>query len=147
MSRETKKEMISVSLFDQYKSHIGWLVAIFLFIYHYATIVELKDQSVRAYQKMVFSEIEQMKKIDDPRAYLKTCQPADKVVFLKTHKTGSETLAGILRKYALLNNMTSLLSCSTGGHLYHRGGKKHAPVNDDGTIQMMGYGQGVVVFF
>ena len=135
---------------EQYKSHCGWVFAAFLFIYHYATIVELKERSVLAYQKMVFTEIEQMKQLtrldlnkinksETEDYYRDHCQPVDKVVFLKTHKTGSETLAGILRKYSMLNNMSTLLSTNNGGHLYHSGKSKHAPIDD--TLLMEGYGQ------
>ena len=66
------------------------------------------------------------------------CQPANKVVFLKTHKTGSETMAGILRKFAILNQKSTLLSKKVSGHLYHEGEHKHAPVNE--KVKMLGYG-------
>ena len=56
--------------------------------------------------------------------YLEKCQKTEKIVFLKTHKTGSETMAGIFRKYALMNNVSTVLSSRTGGHLYGHG-KKH----------------------
>ena len=46
------------------------------------------------------------------------CQKSDKIVFLKTHKTGSETMAGIFRRYAIMNNVSTLLSTRFGGHLY-----------------------------
>ena len=73
----------------------------------------------------------------------KICEPVEKVVFLKTHKTGSETVAGILRRYALLNNLSTLLATANvnayGGHLYYHGTPdKYALVSD--RIKMTGYG-------
>jgi len=59
-----------------------------------------------------------------PVNYLDTCSKTEKIVFLKTHKTGSETMAGIFRKYALMNNVSTVLSNRQGGHLYGHG-KKH----------------------
>ena len=53
------------------------------------------------YQTTVFAEIDRMKKVEvklkNVQFYLEQCEPPEKVVFLKTHKTGSETLAGIIR--------------------------------------------------
>ena len=46
------------------------------------------------------------------------CIPTKKLVFLKTHKTGSETMAGIFRRYAIMNNVSTLMSTRFGGHLY-----------------------------
>ena len=72
-----------------------------------------------------------------------TCEPVQRIVFLKTHKTGSETIAGILRRYALLNGLSALLSTANinihGGHLYSKDGQnKYDPVNEG--IKMLGYG-------
>ena len=66
------------------------------------------------------------------------CQPVERIAFLKTHKTGSETMAGILRKFAILNQKSTLLSKKVSGHLYHKGEHKHAPINEN--IKMLGYG-------
>ena len=56
--------------------------------------------------------------------YLETCTESEKIVFLKTHKTGSETMAGIFRKYAIMNNVSTVLSTRPGGHLYGTGGQR-----------------------
>ena len=76
------------------------------------------------YQTTVFAEIDRMKKIEDKVAnassYIEQCKPPERVVFLKTHKTGSETLAGILRKFGILNNKSILLGIKSP-HLYYPG--------------------------
>jgi len=66
--------------------------------------------------------------------------PMTKVVFLKTHKTGSESVSGILRRYATLHNVSTLMSTNiNGGHLYHTGSDRFAPVNEH--VKMAGYGK------
>ena len=37
------------------------------------------------------------------------------MAFLKTYKTGSETISGILRRFALLRNLSSAISVGPGG--------------------------------
>ena len=67
--------------------------------------------------------------------YLETCTESEKIVFLKTHKTGSETMAGIFRKYAIMNNVSTILSTRTGGHLYGSGRRgelyQYSPLTPD----------------
>ena len=46
------------------------------------------------------------------------CRIQREIAFLKTHKTGSETMAGIFRKFAILNNVSTLISERVGGHIY-----------------------------
>ena len=43
------------------------------------------------------------------------CTENEHVAFLKTYKTGSETISGILRRFALLRNLSSAISVGPGG--------------------------------
>ena len=43
------------------------------------------------------------------------CTENQHVAFLKTYKTGSETISGILRRFALLRNLSSAISVGPGG--------------------------------
>ena len=49
----------------------------------------------------------------------KLCEPHQKVVYLKTHKTGSSTVASIFQRYGFLNNLTFLLPMK-GHFVTHR---------------------------
>ena len=46
---------------------------------------------------------------DDDYGYDTVCKPKRKVVFLKTHKTGSCTMASIFHRYGFVNNLTFLV--------------------------------------
>eukprot|EP00794_Sanderia_malayensis_P009776 gene9776-10775_t len=48
-----------------------------------------------------------------------TCKPKNKIVFLKTHKTGSSTITNILNRYADWNNLTMLLPADEGFYSFN----------------------------
>ncbi|XP_077977820.1 galactosylceramide sulfotransferase-like [Glandiceps talaboti] len=63
------------------------------------------------------------------------CQPLGNIVYIKTHKTGSTTLAAIIYRYGYQRNLSFLLSRSKMGHLRRRpltsnsGPSLHPPIN------------------
>merc|ERR1712131_372659 len=71
--------------------------------------------------------------------YRNECSVNRHVVFLKTHKTGSETMAGIFRKFAIMNNVSTVISTVNGGHLYQSGPGKYDPL-DPSKVKILGYG-------
>ena len=49
-------------------------------------------------------------------------------------------MAGIFRKFAIMNNVSTVISSGTGGHLYGKGGSKYDPL-DPSKIPILGFGQ------
>ena len=103
-----------------------------LVVYHFDYVSKIKSEDFKKYEKLFQAKkVKQTQKyttssteIETTTAavnYLDTCEKTEKIVFLKTHKTGSETMAGIFRKYALMNNVSTMLSSHIGGHLYGHG--------------------------
>jgi galactosylceramide sulfotransferase len=148
-----------------------WFLFCLFIFYHFEVVGKLKNESYDYYQKKVFSELNSMKRLDtvsDTVAVIKanvmidtvTEQPKcsrihREIAFLKTHKTASETMAGIFRKFAIMNNVSTLIGTSPGGHMYRSGvsyyyypidiltfyvkGKKYAPINGK-DVKLVGYG-------
>ena len=48
-------------------------------------------------------------------------------------------MAGIFRKFAIMNNVSTLLSTATGGHLYQSGVAQYDPL-DPSKVKILGYG-------
>lgn len=129
----------------RHKEYIGWIVAAVTLWYHINTVVLIQPERQPSL-KVQIKNINQVERImAEPKVKLnsvsmKACEPATKIVFLKTHKTGSESISGILRRYAILHNVSTLLSPSIrGNHLFHKGVNNFDPVNEH--VDMAGYGE------
>ena len=48
-------------------------------------------------------------------------------------------MAGIFRKFAIMNNVSTILSSAEGGHLYQSGSNQYAPLDPERT-KVLGYG-------
>ena len=110
---------------------------------------KIKESGFDYYRKMLFTEIRTMKnnevyldngtdcKLTNCNTY-PSCPLQKNIIFLKTHKTGSETMAGIFRKFAIMNNVSTLFSIHKSGHLYQTGPSQYLPL-DETKIKMLGF--------
>ena len=81
--------------------------------YFRPTSVEPRFRLTTHRPRISYPVLSHTKEILDPKPM--ECKENEHVAFLKTYKTGSETISGILRRFALLRNLSSAISVGPGG--------------------------------
>ena len=113
--------MLSDTVFNSIRTSFPWIISISLIVY-----IAIHNDSRFSYANAVgsfdfFNATEYNENETSTQVMLSTespCHIQRHVVFLKTYKTGSETMAGIFRRFAAMQNLSIVMSTLMGGIVY-----------------------------